>query len=1060
MSARPAAAVTNAAHARDALVPWREPECTGIRRLPGRATLAPYANAADALAGRDAQVRSLRGDWSFALVDAPEATPADFARAEFDASAWARVAVPGCWTMQGYGRPHYTNVRMPFVPSYPPNPPALNPTGLYRHEFEVPAAWAGRRVRIQFDGVEAGCFAVWVNGVAVGLGKDSRVPSAFDLTDIARPGRNTLAVQVVQWSDASFLEDQDHWRQHGIARDVKLIATAPTWIEDVFAKAGYDHATGSGTLSVEVRGGGLAARGWKAVAQLHDAAGRAVLAEPISADLPHDLYAFTHQREPIAAMAATLAKVEPWSAESPTLYTLVVSLRDPSGAEVEATRARVGFRSIEIGDRELRVNGVKVYIRGANRHEHHDRTGKTVDEATLLADIRVLKAHNFNAVRCSHYPPQSRFLDLCDEHGIYVFDETNLESHHHQAIVAHDPRFALAHLDRAMRMCLRDRNHPCVIAWSLGNEAGYGPHHDAMAAWLRHADGTRPIHYEGAISGSPDQHWLAGHAATDLMCPMYPSVAAIVEHALSGKDRRPLIMCEYAHAMGNSCGNLKEYWEAIESTPGLQGGFIWELIDHGIVKTTDDGREFWAYGGDFGDTPNDTNFCCDGLVWPDRAPHPAMEECKALFAPIAVVANSLAQRGVTVISKYHFIRTSHLAGRWEVLIDGVVVERGELASVDLAPAGRERLTVPFTPPRVAAGQEAHLVLRFRDTRDLPLIGRDHEVAAVQLALPAIAASAPAARRASGARLAITQDAARTTVRNDALEVSIDRATGRIAAWRWRGIDLVVAGPRLTAWRAPLDNDGIRAFDWNPKNTWKPLSRWIAAGLDKPERALESLAVTAEGDGARIRARSRLWGADRAVAIVEDADLVVLPDGAIVAEHAFAVAAGLPDLPRLGVELELDGGFSAMSWFGRGPHESYNDRKAGALVGRYASSVAERYVPYIMPQEHGSIADLRWLALRRADGAGVLASADGVIEGKASIYSDAALSAARHTTDLQPSGRIHLHLDAMQRGVGGASCGPDALAQYLIHPGRTYRLAYRLVPLAAADDAGAAHRAWG
>jgi beta-galactosidase len=1057
---RPAAPPASAAFtARDSLVPWMAPELTGINRLPGRATLAPFANARAALAGRGPRMISLDGTWKFRVVPRVEDTPAGFAAVGLDTADWGDIAVPGNWTMQGYGQPHYTNIRMPFAPCVPPIVPEQNPTGLYRTVFTIPAAWAEKRIVLHFGGVET-CFSVWVNGIAVGLGKDSRLPSEFDITALVRSGANLLAVQVIKWADSSYCEDQDHWRQAGIHRSVQVYATAPHFIQDVFARGSFDHRTGGGRFMATVRGGAIPAAGWKARVQLHDAAGRMVLRAPLEEELPHDLYAHTKRIEAVVELSAALARVAPWSAESPALYTVVVSLLDARGREVEATRTRIGFRSVEIAGRELLINGRKVYIRGANRHEHHDRTGKAVDRETMLRDLQVLKRFNFNAVRCSHYPNDPHWLDLCDEHGLYVIDEADLETHHHYNTITNDPRYAAAFVDRASRMVLRDRNHPAVIAWSLGNESGYGPNHDAMAGWIRHADPTRVLHYEGAICRA-NSDWDSGHRATDLVCPMYPSVADLVAHATTSRDPRPLIMCEYAHAMGNSCGNLAEYWQAIESHHGLQGGFIWELIDHGIVKRAPDGREYWAYGGDFGDIPNDTNFCCDGLVWPDRTPHPAMWECKRLFQPLAVEAADLADRRFTVRSKLDFITTAHLAGTWELAVDGQVAQRGRLPRLGLRPGESRTITVPYAVPRLAAGVELQLTLRFRDTRDLPSLGEGHEVAWAQFELPAAAIPAPARAAArAGTALAIGGSRRELAIGNDVVEVRIDRASGRLAAWRVAGIDRLVAGPQLTVWRAPTDNDGIRALDMvKGKTGWmKPVSRWMDAGLEAVSRRCASLAAKPMPDGAvRVASRCLAWGGDRRKPIVETRELIVHPDGTLTFSHRFDVAEGLPDLPRLGVELELPAGFERLAWFGRGPHESYCDRKSGAWLGRFASSVGGQYVPYIMPQEHGNLTDLRWLALRREDGVGVLASAAGTMEGKATHLSDAELTKARHTIDLTPSPTTHLYLDVRQRGLGGASCGPDTLEQYRVPSGRSYRLAYRLAALDAGDDAALKHR---
>ena len=1064
--------------ARDALVPWMQPELTGINRLPGRATLLPFATAADALNQRAARQITLDGTWKFKVLDQVEQTPPDFPLA--DTTSWSDIQVPGNWTMQGFGLPHYTNVRMPFAPCVPPTVPKANPTGLYRTTFRVPASWKGKRLVLHFGGVET-CFSVWVNGVAVGLGKDSRLPSEFEITDFVKPGANTLAVQVIKWADSSYLEDQDHWRQAGIHRSVTLYATEAAWIQDVFARGSFNHTSGAGALDVTVRGSSIPAKGWKTRVQLFDTKGKAVLKKPLEAELPHDLYSHTDQVEGVANVHAELPKISPWNAETPTLYTVVVTLVDATGKDVESTRTRMGFRSIEIRSRELRINGKMVYIRGANRHDHHDRTGKTVDRATMERDIQVLKEYNFNAVRCSHYPNDPLWLDLCDEHGIYVLDETDLESHHHFNTLTNDPRFAGAFLDRASRMVLRDRNHACIFGWSLGNESGYGPNHDAMAGWIRHADPTRILHYEGAICrvfnqgawsrNSPNgDQWEKGHLATDLVCPMYPSIADIVAHATESKDPRPLIMCEYNHAMGNSVGSLSDYWAAIETHHGLQGGFIWEMLDHGVAAVRRSGvnavvkpgeeREFWAYGGDFGDTPNDVNFCCDGLVWPDRTPHPAMWECKKVFQPIRVTAANAANRDVTITSWYDFIDTSHLSSTWELSVDGKRVQQGALPKLVLKPGEARIVQIPYTVPQTHAGQELHLTVRFFDQRGVGLLKKGHEVAWSQVEVPA-GARAVAQRPARVSITAVVSDGKRElVVSGDGFEVVITKDTGRVAAWRVGGADLLVAGPQLTAWRAPTDNDGIKAWDMVVGKTggMKPVSRWMNAGLHALNRAPTKLKATVQADGSVcILSDHVCWGSDRKQPISDTRQLVIGSDGSLSFAHLFRVAKGLPDLPRLGVELELPAGFEGLEFFGHGPHESYNDRLQGAAIGRFATTVSDRYVPYIMPQEHGNIAGLRWLALRDNKGRGVLASITGAAEGKATHLSDAEQTKAHHTYDLTTSATTLVYLDVRQRGLGGNSCGPDTLDQYKIPAGQDYRLAYRLLPLAKSDDAGLAHR---
>jgi beta-galactosidase len=1045
MSTAPAAISTA-----PALVPWQTPECLGINRLPGRASCLTYRSPADALADRDAQVVSLDGTWRFRLVPRVADTPDDFADPGLDDAAWDAIAVPGNWTMQGFQNPHYSNWHIPFSPHTPPTVPEANPTGLYRTAFTLPEGFAGRRLVLEFGGVET-AFGVWVNGVPVGFGKDSRLPSCFDVTAVARPGRNVVAVQVMSRADTCYIEDQDHWRQAGIHRSVRLHATGPVFIEDLWCRADFDPATGEGSLHVELRGGNLDAKGHTLRAELFDASGAAVLGAPLTAELPHDLKGHTRLREAIGVADAVIPGVRPWSAESPTLYTVVVSLVDPAGRVIESTRMRVGFRRVEITERELRINGRKVYIRGVNRHDHDDRKGKTVSRELMLKDIALMQAFNINAVRCSHYPNDPLWLDLCDEHGLYVIDETDLEAHHHYGRIAHEPRWAPAFLDRAQRMVLRDRNHPSVIMWSLGNETGYGPNHDAMAGWIRHADPTRPLHYEGAICRA-NSDWESGHRATDVVCPMYPSVADIVAWARSTRDPRPLIMCEYAHAMGNSCGNLKEYWEAIESTPGLQGGFIWEWLDHGIVQKLPDGRERWAYGGDFGDTPNDTNFCIDGLVWPDRTPHPGLYECRRLFQGVRIALAAAGNLRVQVVSWFDFIDTAHLRFAFAVEVDGVAVASGPLPVPVLAPGARAVVDIPAGLPALRPGQECRLQITATDTRPR-LCGAGIVVAEADLPIAAVAA-APAV---VGGRLAVSEAGGRIALAGGRIALAggrvaaeIDRASGRIVRWAVDGIDRMSAGPQTHLWRAPTDNDGVRGWDFNPMGVGeqprKALRRWVALGLHQAQHAVEDLAVTADGDGARIRLRTATWGHDRANAVIAEHDLRLGGDGGIVASHRFTVPGLLADLPRLGVHVLLPAAFKRMAWFGAGPHEAYVDRNAGNRISRFACDVADRYVPYVVPQEHGNITGLRWIELRRGDGAGILAAATaGPIQGKATLHADAMLAAALHTTDVVADDAVHLHLDVHQRGLGGASCGPDTLDAYRLKAG-VHVLGYRLTAI--------------
>jgi beta-galactosidase len=985
--------------------------------------LFPFDTAAQALAGAAPRVESLDGTWSFLLVDRPTDTPANFAAPDLDISDWDDIAVPGNWTMQGFDTPQYTNVQMPFEPDNPPALPEDNPTGIYRTTFTVPADWAGRRLVLSFGAVTS-TFSVWVNGEFVGVGKDSRLPSEFDVSETAHSGENSLAVQVVKWSDASYVEDQDQWWQAGVNRSVTLYATAPTYIEHVLARGTVD-----GKLDVLVEAGNLPDPQWTVRAALYDSGGQLV-----RGDLSGGFTTFGRSwpRDGSATLTADVADIRPWSAETPYLYTLVVSLHSADGGEVEATRTRIGFRTVEVRDRQLLVNGKPVYIKGVNRHEHHDRLGSAVDRETMRGDIAVLKEFNVNAVRTSHYPPDPYFLDLCDEHGLYVIDEANVETHAHYNQINRDPRYAAAFVDRGSRMVRRDGNHASVILWSLGNESGYGPNHDAMAGWIRNYDDSRPLHYEGAIAGN----WSGGKPATDIICPMYPSIASIVEWADTTTDHRPLIMCEYAHAMGNSCGNLADYWTAIRSHHGLQGGFIWEMLDHGIAITTENGETYWGYGGDFGDEPNDGNFVCDGLFWPDRTPHPPMWEAKRLFQPVRITSASLANNEIVVHNEYDFIDLSHLAFSWEITVDGRVTQRGDLPALSIPAGEHQTVSVAYQPLVLEPGEEATLVVQFRDRRDNPLLGPDHAVGWEQLTLPSTVDASPTAAEAVPYR----SNGDTITAGGVTLE------SGRITEF-----EPLLTEPAPNVWRAPTDNDGMPGR--LESETWyRPALRsWLEWGLDKADHIVDDVSTV---DG-QIVIRGRMTSPEREL-FGHTRTVVVRTGGVLDITEEFDVPADLDDLPRLGVTFDLPAEYSELSWLGRGPQESYVDRKFGVSLGQWESTVEGQYVPYIYPQEHGNLTDVRWLALRRADGAGLLISAPTPIEARASHYSDATLSAARHTIDLVRDDVVHVMLDIRQRGLGGASCGPDTLAQYRVPTGKQ-TLRYRLVPLTADDDPARRHR---
>jgi beta-galactosidase len=938
--------------------------------------------------------------------------------------------------MQGGGdRPHYTNVQMPFR-GEAPHVPEANPSGLYEREFALPPEWLRRRVVLHV-GAATSVVIVSLNGASVGIGKDSHLASEFDLTGQLRAGRNRLRLQVVKWSDATFIEDQDQWWHAGLTRSVFLYATAPIHLGDVRIVAALDGASrrrhsATGRLEVDVQVGGVAddlAPGWRVEARL-EGLPDVLTGEPASFEPPywatdpvgrgvirrHELYGEAGMGDAAAAwqellphlaparsgsirLTAEIQGITPWSAERPRLYDLTVRLLDPSGTAVDEASFRIGFRDVRVEGTALLINGDRVVIRGVNRHDFDQHTGAVVTRDSMRADLVAMKRHGFNAVRTSHYPNDPAFLELTDELGLYVIDEADIESHAFQATLSDDPRYLAQWVSRVSRMVLRDRNHASVIAWSLGNESGYGVNHEAAAAWVRQADPTRPLHYEGAIRFD----WAGGGRATDIVCPMYPAIGAIVEFATSGRLDRPLIMCEYSHAMGNSNGTLAEYWDAIEAIPGLQGGFIWEWWDHGLVQELPDGRTRWAYGGDFGDEPNDGNFCTDGLVWPDRTPKPALREVQFLNAPVRVGPGS-DPGTVRLVNRQHIRDLAWLRGRWELVGEAGILADGRLAEADLGPGADAEVALVGWPDALPPGGR-WLTIRFETAADEPWADAGFEVCWDQIELPGAEATAIEPQPA--------------TVPGSPVELDAD---GFLLH------PLLAAGPRLCLWRAATDNDRFGGM----------AARWLDQGLADPRFGPPTVAVK---DGVTSVGRDVQVGR---VTVEHRQAFRRLPDGTIHVVEEALIPMELTDLPRVGTLLEVVPGLEAAEWFGRGPHECYPDRKRSAVVGRWRATIDELFTAYIRPQEAGGRADVRWLELRDGGGSGLRLTMGQPMQVSASHFRAADLDGTSHADELVRRPEVIVHLDAAHRGLGTASCGPDTLERYLVGPG-SYRWEWTLSP---------------
>lgn len=1045
------------------LKPWARPEITGIGRLPTRPPLFPSPK------------QSLDGEWEFELHRSPTAAldrldalfgsdtyPADRAGTRLEET----IPVPSNWTREGYDKPHYTNVIMPWREP-PPHLPEDNPTGIYRRTFSVPPEWSGRRLVLYIGGVES-VGIVWVDGILAGVSKDSRLESEFDITEAINRSfpsatAHELLIMVVRYSDTSYIEDQDQWWMAGIHRSVLLYTTAPVYLQDLFvhseveldnaaenpsrgksgalvvdvetdcAEAVLGAVTADAPSSVEVRVRVFPARrydGFQNDPCSPEERATPQAGDPISEESAQisGVYGSEGPRHDDATGGNRTRLRIPvdgpflWNAEEPYLYRVEVvaavnETTDPGSDDT--AEVLVGFRTVEVRDRKLLINGKRVLIRGVNRHEHDPRTGKVMSRESMIADLTLLKRFNFNAVRTAHYPNVPQWYDLCDRYGLYLVDETNVESHHYYNEICRDPRYATAFLDRGMRMVLRDRNHPSIILWSLGNESGYGPNHDALAGWIRSADPTRPLHYEGAVReawGQGPYAYERGRTVTDVIAPMYAPVEEIVAWAESEEGRsdpRPLIMCEYSHAMGNSNGGLDDYAAAFKTVEGLQGGFIWDWVDQGLEETAPNGKTYWTYGGDYGDQPNDLDFCINGLVWPDRTPHPAMWEFRKLFQAVRFerICGSGWDSTVIVHNEYDFLVLAGAFLRWEIAVDGNPIATGCEDLPYIPPAQSAEATI--APEITNTRGEAVLTVRLGIGFSTDLLPCGHQVAWEQWVIGG---------RWTGPGTGIHLGEKEAEPKEVKLSLSSGAAgTPQLLVSRTPGTGSVLGGPAPILWRAPTDNDYIRNLD---DQSEKPGTHWYAMGLDRLvtnwKRATNAGAAATVIEGVH-RVEAHLSDRARSRLTLRGPDSV----GFYRLDVEIDVDRGILDLPRVGIRFDLPREYRILEWYGFGPQESYPDRCSGYPLARWRSTVDEQYVPYIVPQEHGGHSGTRYV---RLSGEGeelvVVAAEASAFHFSALPFGPEDLDRLTHTWQVTPRDETVMIVDLFHRGLGTGACGPD------------------------------------
>ena len=1032
---------------------WENPKIPHINRLPARAHFHAFQTRTDAIAnepGASKFFRLLNGQWDFMLLDNPHQAPDDFADPAVDSEGWEQITVPSSWQCEGFDYPHYTNVEYPF-PFDPPFVPTENPTGLYRRDFYVPQSWEERQCVIHFEGVDS-AFELYVNGEFAGFSKGSRVPAEFDISELVTTGTNTVALRVFRWSDGSYLEDQDMWWLSGIFRDVWITSRPRTQLRDYFAKTQLSDDFKTGTLIIDAEIQNLLDENadCEISAELSTAKGEILTAEDFSAKISASALASTQ-----CSIKFELVNPKLWSAENPYLYTLVIMLKNSAGEIIETVAQRIGFRRTELKNGLFLVNGQAIKFKGVNRHDHDPDTGKAVSLEMMIEDVIMMKQHNINAVRTSHYPNDPRFYALCDYYGLYVMDECDLECHGtnwtpDRFQIANDPNFEPSFVDRMERMVARDKNFTSVIMWSLGNESSYGKNHHAMKARARKLDPTRVIHYE-------DDHKME---LSDVFSTMYPSLEYLQDF-VDGKELRrytedvkpeqyvgkmPYIACEYAHAMGNGPGSLVDYWERyFFKYDVMQGGFVWDWIDQGLREYDEDGREFFAYGGDYDDKPNDLQFLINGLIFPDRTPSPALGEYKKVLQPVKVEAVDLKAGTVKLTNRFDFETLDSLSLTWSILAEGELISTGKTELPAIAARESAELKIGYDLPKPLTAKEHVLELSFALKTDTPWADAGFELAWAQFELPVDYPARPVLNREDMPPIAACEIDNALVIMGSDFEITFDTVAGVIASWLYQGESLIEHGPMLNLIRPATDNDGIMIAQVNQARSCAQRG-WLNSKLHLIKHRTgeifvdiaddeKSVCVTVESTVAPPTYQKK-YEVVYKYEIFGSGDVVITTAGKPVGDW--------PVLGKIGLQMKIASAFDTVTWYGLGPAETYCDSREAGRIGMYTGQVADLFTPYVVPQDNGNHCDTRWVSLTDHRGLGLLAVGAPVIDFSASWYSDQQVADATHLNMLDEEDEITFNLDYKHHGLGSAACGPAPLEEYTLNP-QEFEFSVRLKP---------------
>jgi beta-galactosidase len=1012
------------------------PEIFQLNRMPAHATLMPYETVEEAIRGKRDQSTyylSLNGSWKFGFAENPEKRDRNFFEPQFDSSSWADIPVPSHWQLEGYDYPQYTNIRYPWEGNEdigaPFAPTEYNPVGQYIRTFSVPAAWQGQPVYVSFQGVES-AFYVWVNGDFVGYSEDSFTPAEFDLTPYLIEGENKIAVEVYRWSDASWLEDQDFWRLSGIFRDVYLFSTPEVHIYDVSVITELDDDYKDAHLKIKANITNYEAKAqgtYILEAMLFDQDRTEVLGKPISVEC-----AMSGRNSLVVEAARFVENTLKWSAEKPNLYTLVLCLKDEEGQILEIESCKIGFRVFELKDGVMKINGERIVFKGVNRHEFHCEKGRAIDLEDMIKDIQLMKSFNINAVRTSHYPNHPLWYDLCDEYGLYVIDENNLESHgswnygqeeEGDTVPASRPEWTANVLDRCNSMLQRDKNHPSVVIWSLGNESFGGDNFIKMHEFLKAEDPTRLVHYQGVF------YYRASDAASDIESQMYTHVDLIEDYA-KFKAKKPFILCEYSHAMGNSCGNLFKYWDLFDKYSILQGGFIWDWIDQAIKTQNANGVEYLAYGGDFGDTPNDGNFCGNGLLFADQTITPKLYEVKKCYQNVKFEAVDLKQGTIKITNKHLFTNLSDYQLVWEIAKEGQTVSRGSAELLDI-PANDSRFFQLSALPDLGDEPAEHwLTISLLLKEDTLWAKGGHEIAFEQFRLPT---DMKRIKRATSdaPSLNVEENNHLLKILGQEFVVVFNKNNGDMESYRFKGVELFKQAPVPNFWRAHTDND-------RGNNLQERCATWREAGKN---RIFTLLYVESLVDRVQVEVEYLLPTWTTSLCRVH---YTVFGDGEIEVKAELIPGEKLPEIPEVGMMFVLSKEFDQISWYGKGPFENYWDRATGAKMGVYSGKVEEQFVPYLRPQECGNKTNVRWVQVTNDTGTGLLITGMPELEINALPFTPTELEANDHVYKLPVSDKTVLRVNYRQMGVGGDdSWKAKTHPEFTLYANRTYSYSFTL-----------------